>query len=435
MAFTTSFLQEATGGSWLRHADATILGAEIDTRRSVVGRAFFAMRGTRSDGHAHVAAAIEGGCAALVVEEPVDVDGDVAIIAVDDTRRALMDAARAARSTFASSLVITITGSVGKTTTKDLLAAALVAALGLDRVAAAPGSFNNDLGVPLTLLNRGAADVVICELGINAPGEMGPLVELARPQIGVLTALGDAHLDGLGDISQVRREKGLMLEALAADGVAVVAGDLDLAGLKIIAPVCREHGDNRVDGLGQALLCGQPLALLGVHNAQNAALALAAAKSACALLGVATCEATLVEAIAAAPPAAGRMEVLERGDITFVHDAYNANPASMRAALAAFAAMDAPGRRVAVLGDMLELGDAQDAAHASLAGELAALNLDLLVAVGPAMRVLEAAGATWCPDSLHASAHLRGGDLVLLKGSRGMALERILDATSAEAST
>jgi UDP-N-acetylmuramoyl-tripeptide--D-alanyl-D-alanine ligase len=454
-----AFAVRAMGGSLLQvgGGDGTFAGAAADSRAVQPGQLFFALPGERVDGFAYAAQAAAAGAAAMVVPGgrglPAGVPG-AAVIAVDDPRRALGDLARAVRAEFRG-LVVGVTGSNGKTTTKELCAAALSP---LGRVLRTPGNFNTDVGLPLTILSAAGDEAVwILEMAMRARGEIAALAEMAQPAIGIITNVAAAHLETLGSIEEVARAKGELFASLGPTGIAVLpVGDpLVTAQAAPVAPSRRitfgERGaDVRVldfipNGATGAVVRfavrGTPvvarLPLGGAHNARNAAAALAAASAA----RVPAAEAARGLESVALPP--HRSAARAAGGRTILDDCYNANPSSMRAALSALAAAAGGGRRFAILGDMLELGAGAEAAHRAL-GHAAGLELSGVAAVGAfAQTVVDearAAGldsgralAAASPEA--AAAAVAGwtapGDWILIKASRGLRLERAVEALQA----
>jgi len=458
------------GGSWIREpgAGGVLDGVSIDTRTLEPGEVFIALRGDRADGHAYLQRAAERGAAVAIVDDETQARAamrgaaGMGALLVDDTRRALarLAGARRAEMQRAGSRVVGVTGSNGKTTTVRLLHALLS---GLGRCHRAPKSFNNDLGVPLTLLGAPRdAETVVCELGINAPGEMAPLAELVRPQVALITSIGRAHLEALGSVDGVAREKAEILRP-AERGVIpagspplerALEGDAQLA-VKPLVRVGMGDGAERIvdvseDGGGRVgfWLDGEryTVPLAGPHNAANAAMAIVATR---AIYPEAKRDELQrgLDHVEAPDMRGTRTAVhLERGApaATLINDAYNANPESMAAAIRLLArerpATD--GRRIAVLGDMLELGDASAAAHREIGALLFELGAaDRIVLVGAQMRAAaESVPRSMPSDAVRCVEHLDGdsaariaaeiapGDVVLLKGSRRMRLERIAEA-------
>jgi len=409
-------------------------GVSIDTRTLKPGALYVAIAGANHDGHDFVADAFKNGAAAAVVSNPKAVPAGASALVVPDTRRALAALAAAYRESLRAS-VIAVTGSAGKTSTVRLLDAALGAGLA---GSASPRSFNNDIGVPLTILAASEADdYLACEIGTSSPGEIAPLAALARPDIAMITSIGRAHLEKLGDLDGVRREKSAVFSALGSDGHAFLpsidpdlrahapahartVGTCDEAHLRV------EDVRPRADGVsftldGHAYDCPLP----GAHHAVNAGFAVAAARA----LGLDPETIARGLARAEAPEMRGGLSRID--SVALVNDAWNANPESTAASLLAFAAAHAEAeRRVVILGDMLELGPHAPAAHDEIAAMVRGLGFDVVVAVGPeTSRALQGL-ADLSFDSVHGAeariAHqIAGGDAVLLKGSRGMALERI----------
>jgi len=454
-----AFAVRAMRGSLLQvgAGDGTFAGAAADSRAVQPGQLFFALPGERVDGFSYAAQAAAAGAAAVVVARDRGLPAGVpaaAIIAVDDPRAALGQLARAVRAEFRG-LVVGVTGSNGKTTTKELCAAALSS---LGRVLRTPGNFNTDVGLPLTILS-GAGDeaVWILEMAMRARGEIALLAELAQPAIGIITNVAGVHLETLGSIEEVARAKGELFASLGPTGIAVLpVGDpLVAAQAAPVAPARRiTFGDRGADvrvldfipngATGSVVrfsVRGTPvvarLPLGGAHNARNAAAALAAASAA----RVPPVDAARGLESVALPP--HRSAARAAGGRTILDDCYNANPSSMRAALAAVAAAAGGGRRFAILGDMLELGPGAEAAHRAL-GRAAGLELSGVAAVGAFAEAvvgearaagLDAARAVAAPSPEAAAAAVAGwtapGDWILVKASRGLRLERAVEALQA----
>ncbi len=453
--WTAAELQAATGGamltpakprgaarlqpSGLREFEAT--GVSIDSRTLRPGDLFVALQGD-TDGHAFVADALARGAAGAMVHR-TDISGlptGAPLLAVDGTLAGLHALGRAGRARFTGKMVA-ITGSVGKTTTKEMLRTALAA---FGPTHAAEASYNNHWGVPLTLA-RLPADAAFCvaEIGMNHAGEIAPLARLAAPHVAVITAVGSAHIGHLGSLEAIADEKAAILQGLVAGGIAVLPGDSPFFERLAKAAPGRvlSFGETagvdarllRIDPI-QASILGQPveftLAAPGAHMAANAVAALAA----CAALGLDA--ALAAAALEAFQPVAGRglQRTIRGGGILLLDESYNASSASVRAALGVLAAL--PGRRVAVLGDMLELGAFGPAEHAGLAGDVTA-SADLLYACGPLMRHLydslpDRARGAHRRDSaalapLVADA-VRPGDAVLVKGSLGSRMRLVVTA-------
>jgi UDP-N-acetylmuramoyl-tripeptide--D-alanyl-D-alanine ligase len=432
--------------------DTLVTGVSIDSRTCRPGDAFFAIRGAHQDGHAFVGhARLRGVACAVTTRIPpgLGADGDFPVVLVDDTTAALQRLGLAHRRRFAIP-VVAITGSNGKTTTKELVATVLSVRR---RVLKPMGSYNNQWGVPLTLLTlEPEHEAAVLELGMNAFGEIAALSQLCLPTVGVVTTIAPAHLEGVGSIEGVQKAKGELVEAIPPDGVVVLNADDPLVlGLAARArgPVMTYGQADAADvrlgdvalvegGLAFRLAAGRATAdvrlpLAGRHNAWHAAAAAAVGLA----LGIPLDEAAA--ALALATPVKGRLVWREAGGVRILDDTYNANPASVRAALDVLREAPGSGRRWVILGDMLELGAQTEAAHREVGAWVAALPVAGLLAVGPAMRLAaERARAAGCPEVAtfaspegavaHVLSHLVRGDRVLIKGSRGMRMERAVAA-------
>ncbi len=376
-------------------------GATLDSRQVRPGMLFVAIKGEHVDGHAYIPQALARGAAGVL-------DGR------DELTRAAQTYRRILRAT-----VIGVTGSAGKTTTKEFIAAFLRAG-GL-KVHATEGNFNNDLGLPLTILNCPRdADVLVVEMGTNHPGEIAHLVDIAAPHVGVISSIGTAHIEFFGTQDGIADEKGTLLARLAGDAAhpsfAVLARENArydrLAAMCRVPLVTTSLEDPAAARFAEALRVRLP----GAHNVSNALLAAACA----ARFGVS--EETCRAALAGFTLPGGRWRVVERGGVTYIDDTYNANPTAMLAALETFAGLDARGgRRIAVLGDMYELGDQSAALHAQVKTRALALGLDKVVFVGDNFGglSLEAARAAL-------AAFARPGDTVLLKASHALHLDALV---------
>ena len=456
-AFELEEILTATGGDLARLGARTRFpGVATDSRAVGSGELFVAIRGERHDGHEFLADAERRGAGAVVVE-PAHAERapSCGVIVVRDTLAALGDLAAFHRRR-RHPRVVAVTGSNGKTTTKEMVAAILERALGPGRVLRTTGTQNNLVGLPLTLLRLGAAEeAAILELGMNGPGEIWRLAEIAEPDVGVVTCVAPAHLEGLGSIRGVAAAKAELYRQLRPSATAVVNADDRLVadaarvfpGRKVSFGMTGDSGlavgaraivDRGLEGTEFRLVVERHeapvrLAVPGRHNVTNA---LAAAAVAHALgVGIETVQAGLE----AFQPPGMRMEVTQLPTgLTVLNDAYNANPASMAAALRTLAASRGR-RRLAALGEMRELGAQAAAAHRELGAEAAAAGLEALFLLGEyAAEVRDAAAAAGMPrerivvaashDDLAARlrAWCRPGDLLLLKGSRGAAMEEVL---------
>ena len=400
-------------------------GATFDSRQVKPGMLYVALKGERTDGHAFVEQALAAGAAGALVRAdwpcPAGVD-ESRLMRVADTRLGFGDLARTYRQTLKAK-VVGITGSAGKTTVKELTAAFLRA--GGFKVHATAGNFNNDLGLPLTVLNCPTdADFLVVEMGTNHPGEIAYLADIAAPDIGLISSIGTAHIEFFHTQDGIADEKGTLLARLPPDGFAVLARENDrydrLRRMSAAPVETVSLADAEAAALGEALKVRLP----GRHNVLNALIAYGCARR----LGVAL-DACL-KALDNFSLPGGRWRVVERDGITFIDDTYNANPTSMIAALETFAAVPCDGRRIAVLGDMFELGDRAAEFHAEVGRKAHALALDQLVTVG-ALANANIGGDVQCASAEEAKTALatllKTGDLVLLKASHGMHLELALE--------
>jgi UDP-N-acetylmuramoyl-tripeptide--D-alanyl-D-alanine ligase len=444
---------QATAGELARLGTGTAFsGVTTDSRTLEPGELFVAVRGETHDGHAFLADALARGAGGLVVQAgtPLDHLGGT-VIQVRETLAALGDLAAAHRRHHPVPLVA-VAGSNGKTTTKEMLATILRAAYGADRVVATRGSQNNLVGLPLTLLRvDDTTRVVVLEIGMNAPGEVWRLAEIAQPDVGLITCIAEEHLQGVGSMRGAAEANAELWRRLRPSGTAIVNADDPFvrgvagafAGRRVAFGDAGEVRaadvvDEGIDGTRFVLAAGgerEPvrLGIAGRHNVANALAATAAARA----IGVPLATACRALETFAAPTMRMQRVVLDSGAVV-LNDCYNANPGSMAAALQTLAASRA-ARRFAALGEMLELGASAERAHRELGtraggaglaalylmGTHAALVRDAAVAAG-----LAADRITIAPthDALAAMlrATLRDGDLLLLKGSRGAALERVL---------
>lgn len=462
--FTPEELAAATGGRWLGPRACAAAGLSTDSRSLAEGSAFVALRGERFDAHDFLAAAAAAGAACAVVSadwvaralaENRALPG-IPLLAVEDTLQALGAIAHHHRARFHVPLVA-VTGSNGKTSTREMIGAILRAR---GPALKTEGNHNNEVGLPLTLLDLDATHWAgVLEMGMNHAGEIARLCAIAEPQIGVVTNAGPAHLEHLGSVDAVADAKAELYQGLPPGGIAVANADdarmlarARASGRRlvtfargrgrpgdVVALEVLEHGP---EGLRFLLGVGNRelevrLPLVGLHNCANAAAAAAAAVA----LGCSDRE--ILQGLSAVRPVGRRLR-LERlaSGVTLLDDCYNANPSSMSAALATLAELAARsgGRPLAVLGDMLELGPAAEEAHRALGAEAARV-VKALGAFGPSSgRLAEGARAAGLPaadlfqgeDVAALSAWVRGrlapGDVLLVKGSRGMRLERVVEA-------
>jgi UDP-N-acetylmuramoyl-tripeptide--D-alanyl-D-alanine ligase len=459
--FTLEEIARATGGQIL-HSDSStrIRGVVTDTRliastrelepASTCGPLFVALRGANFDGHNLAPQAIEVGASALLVERELDVDAPQVLVA--DTQSALGDLARFHRSRYPYDVipVVAVTGSYGKTTTRALIESALSNQM---QILAAQGNFNNEIGLPLTLLRLDEShEAAVLEMGMRGLGQIQYLAEIARPDIAVVTNIGPQHIELLGSLEAIARAKGEIFEALATDGDAifpdvgegveilqVLAGERDTlrfgesesADVRVLecSPL-DDGGTHCVFQIGDERI-EVNLPLLGAHNAHNAAAALCMAKA----LGLEMAESARGLENVDVPGARMKLRVLESKKITLIDDCYNAGPNSMRAALQVLEGLPNVSRRMAVLGAMRELGDWSDSEHRKI-GQLANGIVQVLVGVGEETKpMLEAAGDIekhWFKDASEAAGAVQvlaqAGDAILVKGSRSIGLEVVVNA-------
>ena len=435
----------ATGGRATHPFAAN--GVSIDTRTLQPGDLFVALTGESRDGHLFVADALARGAAGALVSRTDGLPEGAPLVVVDDTLRGLHALGAAGRARFTGG-VVAVTGSVGKTTTKEMLRAALAA---FGPVHAAEASYNNHWGVPLTLA-RLPLDAAFCvaEIGMNQPGEILPLARLARPHVAVITTIGTAHIGHLGSQEAIADEKAGLLRGLEPGGAAVLPADTTLLGrltaaaggpvwlfgagapnrlLDVVSDGRESSATALVDGRRVAFRLAAP----GYHMATNALAALTAA----AALGLDP--ARPAAALDGFAPVTGRgAQRTIQGDILLLDESYNASGDSVRAALDVLR-MQAPRRRVAVLGDMRELGDRGPGEHRGLATDVAAA-ADLLYACGPLARHLfdavpERLRAAYAPDAASlaplVAAEVRPGDAILVKGSLGSRMRLVVEALGA----
>ncbi|TAM62593.1 MAG: UDP-N-acetylmuramoyl-tripeptide--D-alanyl-D-alanine ligase [Chloroflexota bacterium] len=461
LAYDAGSLARAAGGTLVRAGSLPIRGGAVDSRRVGPGACFVALPGERTDGHRFLEEAVAEGAAALLVSQrpaaarldALSAGGAVTIVAVADGLVALQALAADWRARF-DPLVVGVTGSLGKTSTKEAAAAVLATRL---RTLASPGNENNEVGLPLALLRLGPEhEAAVLEMGMYVEGEIALLARLARPRIGVVTAVRGVHLSRAGSLAAIEREKGRLVEALPVDGTAILNADdprvRRMAGrtaARVLTYGFAAAADVGAEAIVPAGPQGMrfvlrasgrrtPLAIpaLGRHGLHNALAAAAVGLAAGLDL------AAVSEGLVAGARIAHRSELVATERWLILDDTYNAAPDSMAAALELLAEL--PGRHVAVLGEMRELGRAEAREHRRL-GVRAAAVAELLVTVGPAAEEaaraaraagLEASQVHHVADAASAAALLlpllRWGDSVLVKGSRALglevAVERLADA-------
>ncbi len=423
---------------------AQVTGWSVDTRTLAPGDLFFGLRGPNHDGNAHAVAALAKGAVAAVVDGPVDAAGP--LLRVQDSLNALQLLASTARGEWAGD-VVGVTGSAGKTTTKDVIAEMLAAQFRTEKT---QGNLNNHIGLPLSLLRLDdGAQVAVLEMGMNHAGEISQLAQFARPRAGVVTNVGSAHIENFASIDGITAAKRELIEALGSSGVAVLNADDDR-----VAAFAKHHA-------GRSILYGQAeraevraqdvqpspdgtrfrvgstafeTSLTGRHNVSNILAGLATASA----FGIAP--ERLVDRVRALRPAKMRGERLTHNGILIFNDCYNSNPDAARAMLDVL--RDTPARRrIAVLGEMLELGRLAEALHRDVGNYAAASGIDVLVGIrGACCYMLDAAklsgladGAAFFFDDAREAGELvrslaQPGDAILFKGSRGVRVEDALTA-------
>ena len=427
-------------------------GVTTDSRAVKQGDLFVALAGGNFDGHSFCAKAVELGAIGVLVAKPVEVPEGIAVLTVQDTLQAFQQLARAYRRSFPGLKVFAITGSNGKTSTKDLLAAALGAKY---KVIKTQGNFNNEIGLPKTLLNiTGETEMAVVEMGMRGLGQIAALCAIAEPDSGIITNVGETHMELLGSMENIGKAKSEIVVNLPEDGFAVLNGDnsyVVAAAAKTKAKVvyfglsekCDYRGSNiKTVGMGTSFTCTEKatgksvevnLQVIGEHNVYNALSAIAGA----ACYGI-SLEAS-AKALAGARLTSSRQEIVEIGDIMFINDAYNASPASCEAALKTLAEakkVRKNSRTIAVLADMLELGAISEEAHRRVGRWAVEYGVDFVLTFGQEAayisdEVAKLGGKTrHCENLLAAENVLRvladKGDIILLKGSNAMHVDKCL---------
>ncbi|ANT52553.1 UDP-N-acetylmuramoylalanyl-D-glutamyl-2,6-diaminopimelate--D-alanyl-D-alanine ligase [Mesorhizobium amorphae] len=458
--WTSEALVDAMGGRPIGPMPEGISGISIDSRSLQPGDAFFAIKGEVMDGHDFATAAVKAGAGVLVVAEgklPSLGRLTAPMIVVQDVLAALEKLGVAARAR-SNARIIAVTGSAGKTTTKEALRHVLSA---VGKVHASAQSFNNHWGVPLTLARMPAdCDYAVFEIGMNHPDEIRPLVKMVRPHVAIVTLIAAAHLGFFKNLDEIAKAKAEIFEGLEPDGAALL--NRDDGRWKLLDKIARAAGVEHVFGFGEnarstfklvkcelhaghsmitARIGGQDVAARvgapGRHMVQNALAVLGAAQLVGADIG------TVASALAnlSAERGRGKRHVLRhpKGQITLIDESYNANPASMQAAMALLNAtpVSGEGRRIAVLGDMLELGDHSEKLHAALADLIVGTETRTVFLGGPEMRAL----ADILPDEIDTEyragaeelkplllSALKPGDVVMVKSSKGIGFSKLVEA-------
>ncbi|MCO7136340.1 UDP-N-acetylmuramoyl-tripeptide--D-alanyl-D-alanine ligase [[Clostridium] leptum] len=445
MRMSVKEIAHAVHGSYTGEGNIEISSVCIDSRKVLPGCLFIAIRGERMDGHQFAASAVQSGAAALLCHKEVEAS-DVPVIRVEDTSRALLDLAAWYRGKF-DIPVVGVTGSVGKTTTKDMAACVLSARYPTLKT---EGNFNNEIGLPLTVFGLekeyGAA---VLEMGMSNFGEISRLSKAASPDLGIITKIGVSHMETLGSREGILKAKLEILDGMKGRAPLLINGDDDMLATvgDVGHPLIRFGVENeKCDFLAQDIRQGEEettfiirheggcqevtIPAVGVHAVCDATAAFAAG----ILLGVDSEKAAM--ALRGYQPSGMRQHVVKRDGITVIEDCYNASPDSVQAALDTLKRMPCQGKRIAVLGDMLELGTISRQAHTKC-GALAAHNADFLLAYGPmAAQYVQGAAAEGLKEARHFDdkeslaetllSVLEKGDVVLFKASRGMQLEEVL---------
>jgi len=447
---TLAQIAEFAGGNLAAgNREATVSRISTDSRTLQTGDLFVPLRGENFDGHKFIEQAVERGAAGAMVENKWSGNApeNFVLIRVADTLAGYQTLAANYRASLPIK-VIAITGSNGKTSTKDFVAATLARKF---RVTKTEGNFNNHVGLPQTMLAANRDDeIAVWEIGMNHPGEIAALAKLAAPDVAIITNVGIAHIEFMGSREAIAEEKGALAEAVTANGTLILNAEdafsdaiAKRTGAKIVLAGI-ENGSVRATDISQhstgseftilegAHRCRAQLPVPGIHMVQNAMLAVAAGR----VFGLSLEECAV--GLASTPLTKARLQIREIDGIQFIDDSYNANPDSMKAALRTLVELDADGRRIAVLGEMGELGAESESGHREVGEAAAALRIDELIAVGAAgaiiARAAEKAGLekSVAVNSPQEAAELlekkaTAGDLILIKGSRAARMERVLE--------
>jgi UDP-N-acetylmuramoyl-tripeptide--D-alanyl-D-alanine ligase len=429
--------------------DVSVHKVNTDSRTTKRGDLFVALRGEKFDGQKFVEAAAQTGAAGAIVDQKWkgEVPKNFAVLQVADTLRAYQNLAANYRKSLPIK-VLAITGSNGKTSTKDFAAAVLGRRF---RVTKTEGNFNNHVGLPRTMLEATSQDeIAVWEIGMNHPGEIAALAGIATPDAAVITNVGVAHIEFMGSRDAIAAEKGALAQAIGPEGWIVLNADDPFsagiaartrarvilagttAGTVSAVEISQSSGGSDFTILEGAHRCRAQLPVPGLHMVQNALLAVAAGRA----FGLSLEE--CAEGLAAAPLTKARLQIKEIHGVQFIDDSYNANPESMKAALRTLVELDTDGKRIAVLGEMGELGAESARAHNEVGEEAATLGIDHLIAIGEGgelmARAAEKSGlekSTAVTSTKEAAELLSeiaaAGDLVLVKGSRSARTERVME--------
>lgn len=461
--WTLNAFVDAAGGSIRGDAGAEITGISIDSRTLEPGDAFVAIKGDRLDGHDYVAAALEAGASLALVDESrlADLPEDGRYVVVADPLEALRNLGMAARAR-TEARIVAVTGSVGKTGTKEALRLTLAPS---GKVHASVASFNNHWGVPLTLARMPAdTEYGVFEIGMNHAGEITPLVKMVRPHVAIITTVQPVHLEFFDSVEQIAKAKAEIFDGLEPGGIAILNRDnLQFDLLKFLAatkgiasihtfgenPGADSHTQNVVSypagSSVDASILGQEITYKigapGKHHVKNSLAVLTAVSD----LGADLAKAGLALDTMRAPKGRGQVTRLPvaNGELNLIDESYNANPASMRAALAVLgeAPVTRPGRRIAVIGDMRELGTDADRLHAELLQPITDADIDAVFCAGPHMHALwqelpHDLRGHYCEDAKDLEdvllSDVRAGDVVMIKGSLGTRMGPLVEALKKE---
>lgn len=444
----------AAMGGEIRNCDGDELVRSVstDTRKIENGALFFALRGDRFDGHKFVPGAVDGGAVCCVVNRDEDSFGGLPVIAVEDTHKALRELAACYRMRFRIP-VVGVTGSVGKTSTKEMIASVLSQSY---KTHMTQGNFNNEIGLPLTVFDLMKEDeIMVLEMGMSNFGEISNLTRIARPDTAVITNIGLSHIEHLGSREGIKKAKFEIFEGLQMDGMVILNGDDDMLwsargeinfetlyyGIRnkncdLTAYDIRTYSDGseftcKIDGEPYKFFVSVP----GEHHIYNALAAILAGIKYNVDID------DIKKGVRSFAPSGLRQTVIELPDYKVIRDCYNASPASMKSGLEVLSLTQTKGRRVACLADMLELGGISDEAHKSVGRLVVDYGIDCLITVGPDAHYIArgAEDAGMNPADIHEfdsndalrerlADLLKKNDVILVKGSRGMRLEEIADA-------
>jgi UDP-N-acetylmuramoyl-tripeptide--D-alanyl-D-alanine ligase len=441
-----------TGGRCEYAGNPDFTGINTDTRTIKKGELFIALKGENFDGHAYAAKAVENGAAGILVSQKVEVPEGFPVVYVEDTLKGYQDIAHAYRMKFSKLKVVAITGSNGKTSTKDMVSAVLSSQY---RVVKTQANFNNEIGLPRTLLSiQPDTEIAVVEMGMRGLGQIKAMCAIARPDVAVISNVGSTHVGELGSLDNIAKAKSEILEDLPSDGFAVLNGDLPRVRAmqkKLHTGVSwfgfKEDDDIRAEQVeitagGSRFVCkaGEVteeffIPQIGEHNVMNALSAIAVGRHFGVKLN------NIKEALQGTVLTGSRQELLCFGSYTVINDAYNASPASMEAAFATLARLKQnakpPCRAIAVVADMLELGDTSAEAHESVGHMAARAKTEILLGYGPETAATIAAAVKEGVPAFHFADRqgaadklaeiLRPGDIVLLKGSHSMQVAGIID--------